>query len=169
MDRNKEDYERQKAMSRNWKKQNPERHAELARAYRERNKEKTKAQNLLNYAVRTGKIEREPCAACGTTERVHGHHHDYGKPYSVRWLCFTCHKAEHPVSEKDKTVKFHSAKPASLPGEANPNATLTDKDVRQIRWLIRFKFPQEEIAESFGVSQSHISKIRRGKIWAHVK
>jgi hypothetical protein len=91
---------RRKALNRaskQWKQKNPERHAELAREYRQRNPEKTLAQNRLNYAVRKGRIKRLPCEVCGATENVHAHHVSY-KPedwYNVRWLCHVCHKLEH--------------------------------------------------------------------------
>lgn len=80
-----------------WKDRRPERHAELARDYRRRHPEKVIAQNRLNYAVRKGLIQRKPCEACGTTEKVHAHHHSYEPEhwYDVRWLCYVCHKLEH--------------------------------------------------------------------------
>lgn len=83
--------------SRAWKQTNPERHAKLAREYRERHPEKIVAQNRLNYAVRKGRVVRLPCEVCGTTDRVHGHHPSYDPKdwYNVRWLCSVCHTSEH--------------------------------------------------------------------------
>ena len=167
MEQSKKD--RQLEKSREWKKSNPERHAELARAYRERNKEKTRAQNLLNYAVRTGKIERKPCESCGTTERVHGHHHDYRKPYDVRWLCYACHKATHPVTDRDRITKFDGAKPAALFGSENNNAKITDDEILQIRACLAAGISQSKIAKAFGIHQGHVSRIKLGKVWSHVK
>lgn len=89
--------EMQKAASRKWKANNLERHAELAREYRSRHKEKITAQNRLNYAVSIGKVVRLPCQVCGTTEKVQAHHISY-KPedwYNVRWLCHNCHALVH--------------------------------------------------------------------------
>jgi hypothetical protein len=146
--------------SREWKKANPERHAELARAYRARNREKSQAQNRLNYAVRKGHMVRGACEVCGTTEQVHGHHHDYSKPYDVRWLCFKCHKDSHPVDDEDKAVKFAEAKKARMFGETNPHAKLGAEDVSQIRKLLEFGISQEKIGRAFGVSQAHISRIK---------
>jgi hypothetical protein len=76
-----------------WKKNNPEHHARLAREYRARNKEKTLAQNKLNYAIRSGRIKRQPCEVCGSAERVHAHQPEDW--YNVKWLCFVCHKMQH--------------------------------------------------------------------------
>jgi hypothetical protein len=83
--------------ARGWKKANPKRHAELARAYRRRHPEKIIAQNRLNHAVRKGIVKRAPCEVCGTTDRVHAHHRSYAPEdwFNVRWLCFVCHKLEH--------------------------------------------------------------------------
>lgn len=168
-DRSIEKYEKQKAMSRDWKKRHAERHAELARYYRERNKEKTKAQNKLNYAIRKGKICRGACEKCGTISRVHGHHHDYNKPYDVRWLCFQCHKDERPVTDESKRVKIDCHQHASLQGEDNCNASLKDDDVRGIRKLLESGMSQEKIGKLFNVSQVTVSRIKLGKNWIHVK
>jgi hypothetical protein len=83
--------------SKNWRDKNPERHAELARGYRQRHPEKVIAHNRLNYAVRKGLVLRKPCEICGTTEKVHAHHVSYLPEdwYNVRWLCHVCHKLEH--------------------------------------------------------------------------
>lgn len=85
------------AAARNWKRANPERHAELAREYRARHPERITAQNRLNYAIKKGRIKRQPCEVCATTERVHAHHISYEPAdwYNVRWLCHVCHTSEH--------------------------------------------------------------------------
>jgi len=59
-----------------------------------KNREKIKARQKLNNAIRDGWVEREPCENCGEP-KTDGHHEDYSKPYDVRWLCRPCHKAEH--------------------------------------------------------------------------
>jgi len=91
---------RHKAMkkaSSEWKRNNPERHAELNQRYREKYPERTVAQNRLAYAIRKGRVIRQPCEVCGTTDRVHGHHVSYRPEdwYNVKWLCYICHKLEH--------------------------------------------------------------------------
>lgn len=55
-----------------------------------------KARSDLNHAVRDGKIIREACESCGAA-KSEGHHHDYGKPLDVRWLCKKCHWVEHKL------------------------------------------------------------------------
>jgi hypothetical protein len=168
MDRSAEKYAQQLEASRGWKKANPERHAELARAYRARNREKTKAQNLLNYAIKVGKVARGKCEVCGTDQRVHAHHHDYTLPYDVKWLCFRCHKLTHPVNAEDKAVKFSEAKKARLPGPLNPNAALEANDIRAIRKLLELGISQEKIGRAFGVTQVTISRIKLGERYANV-
>lgn len=43
---------------------------------------------------RRGKLERQPCAKCGS-EDSQRHHEDYSKPLDVVWLCRACHIAHH--------------------------------------------------------------------------
>ncbi len=55
---------------------------------------KMKAQNILNRAVKAGKIKRpSKCSKCGKTGKIQAHHKDYSKPLDVTWLCQTCHPA----------------------------------------------------------------------------
>ena len=54
-----------------------------------------RAHNILHAAVRDGKLIKQPCALCGTTEHVHGHHKNYAEPLNVVWLCARCHHRLH--------------------------------------------------------------------------
>ena len=63
--------------------------------YREAHPERYAAHNALNNALRDGRIKRGRCAACGTSEDVHGHHEDYARPLDVTWLCASCHRLYH--------------------------------------------------------------------------
>ncbi len=67
-----------------------------SRAYKKRSKvlPKVRARVNLQAAVRSGRLTRKPCEACGCPE-THGHHDDYLKPLEVRWLCVKCHAKEH--------------------------------------------------------------------------
>jgi len=64
------------------------------------NPEKRKAQNMVNNAVRDGKIIKLPCEHCDNP-KSQGHHPDYTKPLEVIWLCATCHSLEHKL-EREK-------------------------------------------------------------------
>lgn len=68
--------------------------AENARRWRKENPEKYRAHTVLNNAVRDGKVRKSPCEVCGS-EKAHGHHHDYSKPFDVRWLCAAHHQEQH--------------------------------------------------------------------------
>jgi hypothetical protein len=65
-------------------------------AWIHRNPIKRWAHNVLNRAVKDGKIMKpEACSKCGREVRIEGHHPDYSKPLEVIWLCHRCHIAEH--------------------------------------------------------------------------
>ena len=48
----------------------------------------------VSRAVRAGRLRRQPCEACGSTD-VQAHHDDYSRPLDVRWLCTKHHASEH--------------------------------------------------------------------------
>ena len=59
-----------------------------------RNKADQKARNALNYQIERGRIQRQPCEVCGEP-KSQAHHHDYSKPFDVRWLCQKHHAEAH--------------------------------------------------------------------------
>lgn len=61
---------------------------------RNKNSIKQKACGLANYAIKIGKIVRQPCEECGA-EKAEAHHDDYAKPLEVRWLCRSHHTQWH--------------------------------------------------------------------------
>lgn len=75
----------------------------LIKLWQQNNKEKKRAIGILNYAVKTGKIEKSSfCNICGENNiRINGHHSDYDEPLKVLWCCSSCHKKIH--YEKDFT------------------------------------------------------------------
>jgi len=102
-ERHKSDHNRRKAnhiASRQWRKENPDRHSELTKLWRKRNPDKYKAQMKLNNALRSGSVQKAACEKCGDIN-AQAHHYDYGKPLDVIWLCVT-HHAEHHASEREK-------------------------------------------------------------------
>jgi len=66
---------------------------EYVKEWREKYPNKYKAHNMVNNAIRDGKLFSEPCK-CGK-ESEHAHHDDYLKPLNVRWLCAACHSKWH--------------------------------------------------------------------------
>src|SRR4030095_1753477 len=76
-----------------------EAHKKDARKWMDKNPEKTRADRILNYAIKRGVVSKEPCWICGA-ERVHGHHRDYSKPLQVIWLCHRHHMEEHQIERQ---------------------------------------------------------------------
>lgn len=66
--------------------------AEYQKNSREANPEKYRARYAVSNAIRDGRLERQPCSACGDA-KAEAHHTDYSRPLDVEWLCFTCHRA----------------------------------------------------------------------------
>ena len=48
---------------------------------------------VVACAVKKGSLVNPgKCSECGSTQgQISGHHDDYSKPFSVRWLCHSCH------------------------------------------------------------------------------
>lgn len=69
--------------------------AEYLKNYRVNYPNKYKATNMVNNAIRDGKLFKEPCEICGSEDSVHAHHDDYLKPLNVRWLCAAHHSQWH--------------------------------------------------------------------------
>jgi hypothetical protein len=63
--------------------------------YIKNNPEKTSAMYKVKYAVKTGKITKQPCGRCQTTIDVQAHHESYDRPLNVTWLCRKHHKERH--------------------------------------------------------------------------
>ncbi len=67
---------------------------------RERNPQAVKARTALSNAVRDGKVTRGTrCEHCGSSGSLHGHHHDYSRPFAVVWLCAACHRQLHALMD----------------------------------------------------------------------
>lgn len=66
--------------------------------YREKYPGKFRAHQMVNYAIKVGRLFAEPCSECGRDSDTHAHHDDYAKPLNIRWLCPPCHKAWHLIN-----------------------------------------------------------------------
>lgn len=60
-----------------------------------RNKLRRRAHKKIEYALVSGKMERQCCERCGASSNVQAHHDDYSKPLDVMWLCPTHHGERH--------------------------------------------------------------------------
>jgi hypothetical protein len=77
-----------------WKAANPGYMTQKKKEWYEKNRERLKVRDAVKYALRTGKLVRQPCAECGELN-VHAHHADYSRPLDVVWLCPTHHNEVH--------------------------------------------------------------------------
>ena len=55
---------------------------------------KHRANSLVHWALKSGKIVKKPCEVCGA-EPSEAHHVDYSQPLVVKWLCQAHHKEVH--------------------------------------------------------------------------
>ena len=67
---------------------------EVTKAWREEDKRRQKAHSAVSQAIRSGRLQREPCVRCGEVKSL-AHHEDYDKLLDVMWLCQPCHKQRH--------------------------------------------------------------------------
>ena len=68
---------------------------EWARAKANIQSDKRAASAMVANAICVGRLIKEPCSVCGSTERIHAHHEDYTKPLEVVWLCVKHHGERH--------------------------------------------------------------------------
>jgi len=81
--------------------------AAVARAhdsYAAKNPERKAATQAVSNAVRDGRLHRPPaCWHCGSCKRIEGHHWDYSQQLSVVWLCNSCHRECHRLTDELQT------------------------------------------------------------------
>ena len=65
--------------------------AAVKQRWADKNVEKVRAEDMVHRAIRSGKLIRQPCEVCGSTDDVEAHHDDYNKPLDVHWLCTEHH------------------------------------------------------------------------------
>lgn len=68
------------------------------RASNAKHPERKNARSRVAYAVKTGKLIKQPCAVCGSLT-VQAHHADYNKPLDVQWLCVKDHRIADKASD----------------------------------------------------------------------
>lgn len=75
---------------------NKERYIEYQTKWSIDNREKKRAHVAIYDAIKRGDIIKPTkCSKCDKEKRLHAHHEDYTKPLEVKWLCQSCHIAEH--------------------------------------------------------------------------
>ena len=64
------------------------------------NTAEVRARGIVNFLIKSGKVEKRACEICGKKDgRIEAHHDDYNKPKDIRWLCVLCHKERHKHNE----------------------------------------------------------------------
>jgi len=92
---------------------------------------------------------------------------------------FVLHRCDNPACcnpdhlflgthQENMTDKVQKGRQASLPGEQNPCAKLTEDKVVHLRRLAASGMRQKDLSELFGVSHAAVYLIVRRKKWAHV-
>ncbi len=76
------------------KSKSEDRSKQSRKKWRDQNQEKTKTHDTFNYALRSGKLTKKPCAICGKI-KVEGHHPDHSKPLEAVFLCKRHHLGWH--------------------------------------------------------------------------
>ena len=87
--------------------------------------------------------------------------------------CVDCMNPNHVyiTTRSEMTTALYAKghlKPANQKGTKNPNAKLTEADVRAIRRRKEAGATHMELAEEYGVTKTTISMIHNRKLWSHV-
>ena len=97
------DHREAKALyQRQYRAANREKIAARAKEYSRQHKIECHVQGRTSYAIKRGKLIRQPCEMCGATENIVAHHDDYSKPLDVHWLCATHHKRLHAEHKRER-------------------------------------------------------------------
>lgn len=80
--------------------------------WRARNPEKDRAHRIVEQAIKTGKLVRQPCYVKKCPNKAHAHHHDYKKPLEIdKWACAVHHIVDHWREQwrEQRTIEGRSA------------------------------------------------------------
>jgi len=129
-----------------------------------------KARQKARRAIEKGILVRpDTCEMCGKKPppmkngraSIQGHHPNYDEPLNVQWLCVKCHRKVTPIGKGGGKVFF---------GSENPQAKLTEDDVRLMRELYKpWVFGAHRLGKMFGISKQTTLEIVKRKAWTHVE
>lgn len=66
-----------------------------SQSWRQEFPNRRRAQGLVQHAIRSGRLQKQPCWVCGRDAVAH--HPDYDRPLDVVWLCQPHHKQAHAL------------------------------------------------------------------------
>lgn len=73
------------------------------------------------------------------------------------------------VTQRENTLHAYALGLArGLKGEENPQAKLSEEDIKRMYGLFRVGYNNADIAKIFGVHDRYVSLIRHGKRWGHI-
>ena len=78
------------------------------------------------------------------------------------------HKNRDKSNNRTDNLKWITTKANKLRGQDTTMAKVTEADVINIHKLLAEGRPQASIAEVYGIDQSAVSNIKRGRNWAHM-
>ena len=116
------------------------------------NRLKRKAHQAVAYAVQTGRLIRQPCERCGTTQTVVAHHEDYNKPLDVLWLCKYHHKERHMEIDRENKDK-------PKPDMVNHPPHYTQGGIETIEYIRAKLSPEEYVGYLRGNIMKYTSRI----------
>lgn len=116
------------------------------------NRLKRKAHQAVAYAVQTGRLVRQPCERCGTTQNVVAHHEDYNKPLDVLWLCKYHHKERHMEIDRENKDK-------PKPDMVNHPPHYTQGGIETIEYIRAKLSPEEYVGYLRGNIMKYTSRI----------
>lgn len=108
------------------------------------------AHNMVTLALRHGDLVRpKSCQLCNNpSNKINAHHKDYSKPFDIIWLCYSCHRKQHPESYAEIT-----------------GSKETVKMNRTIAWLREhpehLNTASRELSGVIGVSHTTVNKAQR--------
>jgi hypothetical protein len=62
------------------------------------------AHQAIKNEIRSGRMSRGKCVACGDPNKAQAHHDNYAFPLVVRWLCPSCHSKWHKENGEGKNA-----------------------------------------------------------------
>jgi hypothetical protein len=145
-----------------WRVQNRERIRAAEVENRKLNLPKYRANEAVQYALRMGTLQKQPCEVCGD-QKAYAHHDDYEKQLEVRWLCPGHHNQWHAENGEGK-----NGRTGECGIQHRPKTRLTDELVIQIRSEYEpgsRTNGSTALARKYGISASHVLGIVKEKTW----
>jgi hypothetical protein len=116
---------------------------------------KTVSAHRAAYVIQHGKEpENDVCHTCDNPLCMRGAH------------LFDGTKKDNNDDKMRKGRHKHGPGPVGLYGEDNPRSRFDNQTVEMIKQLLASGQSQQKVAEVFGTSQSHVSRIKRGEVWS---